>query len=37
MAAEKVTRSQTLPRVIGIALIAAGAVFFAQNYPFARL
>jgi predicted metal-binding membrane protein len=37
MAAEKTTRSHALPRVIGLALIAAGAVFFAQNYPFARL
>jgi predicted metal-binding membrane protein len=37
MAAEKITRSQALPRIIGIALIAAGAVIFAQSYPFARL
>jgi predicted metal-binding membrane protein len=37
MAAEKITRSPMLPRVVGIALIAAGAVIFAQSYPFARL
>jgi predicted metal-binding membrane protein len=37
MAAEKTTRSRALPRVIGLALIAAGMVFFAQNYPFSRL
>jgi predicted metal-binding membrane protein len=32
MAAEKVTRSQTLPRIVGIGLIAAGAVFLAVNF-----
>jgi predicted metal-binding membrane protein len=37
MAAEKLTRSQMLPRVVGIVLIAAGAVIFAQSHPFARL
>jgi predicted metal-binding membrane protein len=36
MAAEKLTRSQTLPRVIGIVLIAAGAVILAINSPLAR-
>jgi predicted metal-binding membrane protein len=37
MAAEKIAQSQTLPRLVGVALIAAGAVVFAQNPPFARL
>lgn len=32
MAAEKMTRSQTLPRIVGIGLIAAGAVFLAVNF-----
>jgi predicted metal-binding membrane protein len=32
MAAEKMTRSQTLPRVVGIVLIAAGVVFLAVNF-----
>jgi predicted metal-binding membrane protein len=36
MAAEKLTRSQMLPRVIGIVLIAAGAVILAINSPLAR-
>jgi predicted metal-binding membrane protein len=37
MAAEKITRSQMLPRIVGIALIAAGAVFLAINSPLARV
>jgi predicted metal-binding membrane protein len=37
MAAEKLTRSQTLPRIIGIVLIAAGAVILAINSPLARV
>ena len=37
MAAEKLTRSQMLPRVIGIVLIAAGAVILAINSPLARV
>ncbi|HLL27681.1 MAG TPA: DUF2182 domain-containing protein [Xanthobacteraceae bacterium] len=36
MTAEKMTRSQIWPRAVGVALIAAGAVFFAQITPFAR-
>jgi predicted metal-binding membrane protein len=36
MAAEKITRSQMLPRVVGVVLIAAGAVFLALNSPLAR-
>jgi predicted metal-binding membrane protein len=32
MATEKMTRSQTLPRVVGIVLIAAGMVFLAVNF-----
>lgn len=32
MAAEKMARSQTLPRIVGIGLIAAGAVFLAVNF-----
>jgi predicted metal-binding membrane protein len=37
MAAEKITRSQMLPRAVGAALIVAGVVFFAQIPPIARL
>jgi predicted metal-binding membrane protein len=37
MAAEKLTRSQTLPRIIGIVLIAAGMAFLAINSPLARV
>jgi predicted metal-binding membrane protein len=32
MAAEKITRSQALPRIVGIALIAAGAVFLVVSF-----
>jgi predicted metal-binding membrane protein len=32
MAAEKTTRSATLPRIVGIVLIAAGAVFLAVSF-----
>jgi hypothetical protein len=36
MAVEKITRSQMLPRVVGVVLIAAGAAFLAINSPLAR-
>jgi predicted metal-binding membrane protein len=36
MAAEKITRTQMLPRVVGGMLIAAGAAFLAVNSPLAR-
>ncbi len=36
MAAEKLTPSEMFPRIVGVALLAAGAIVFAQNYPFAR-
>jgi predicted metal-binding membrane protein len=36
MATEKTTRSQTLPRVVGIVLIAAGAIFLVSNLALAR-
>jgi len=36
MAAEKLTSSQALPRAVGVALIAAGAVVFAQISPLLR-
>jgi predicted metal-binding membrane protein len=37
MAAEKLTHSQMLPRIIGIVLIAAGAAILALNSPLARV
>jgi predicted metal-binding membrane protein len=37
MAAEKLTHSQMLPRLIGIVLIAAGVVFLAINSPLSRV
>jgi predicted metal-binding membrane protein len=37
MAAEKLTHSAALPRVVGIVLIAAGAIFLAINLPLTRV